>query len=297
MGVAVPGTARIVIAAAVAIFGLAPPASSARSTQRPDYVRADGGPVAQAFGAAMAERILSDEFHKTRAWAVVTSAREMPGYACPKDLVVQLDVVTPFPVQPGAVSWIEHWRIRCDVTVRRNFLAILETDSKLRMLQLAPGASLADPVLQRDAARGVHMHAAQMKPGGCDAQGVVIDTAVTRMPERPGTPWTEVWTVLQCEAKVPVTVSFAPAPSGGVTWSIASPPDRSAAAAGCAAHRERFAALIGKSEPEVRAALVKMGGIMTIRSGAPGMPMTRDYRADRATLVVETGRVTSVVCG
>lgn len=297
MGVAVPGTARIVIAAAVAIFGLAPPASSARSTQRPDYVRADGGPVAQAFGAAMAERILSDEFHKTRAWAVVTSAREMPGYACPKDLVVQLDVVTPFPVQPGAVSWIEHWRIRCDVTARRNFLAILETDSKLRMLQLAPGASLADPVLQRDAACGVHMHAAQMKPGGCDAQGVVIDTAVTRMPERPGTPWTEVWTVLQCEAKVPVTVSFAPAPSGGVTWSIASPPDRSAAAAGCAAHRERFAALIGKSEPEARAALVKMGGIMTIRSGAPGMPMTRDYRADRATLVVETGRVTSVVCG
>jgi hypothetical protein len=299
MGVDVPGTARIVIAAAVAMLGLVPPASSARSTQRPDYVQADGGPVAQAFGAAMAERILSDEFHKTRAWAVVTSAREMPGYACPKDLVVQLDMVTPFPVQPGAVSWIEHWRIRCDVTARRNFLAILETDSKLRMLQLAPGASLADPILQRDTARGVHMHAALGKPGGCDAQGVVIDTVVTRMPERPGTPWTEVWTVLQCEAKVPVTVRFAPAPSGGVTWSIASQPDRPAAAAtaGCAAHRERFAALIGKSEPEARAALVKMGGILTIRSGGPGMPMTRDYRADRATLVVENGAVTSVVCG
>ncbi|MFO0293695.1 MAG: hypothetical protein ACK51F_10180, partial [Rhodospirillales bacterium] len=87
----------------------------------------------------------------------------------------------------GRRSRIEHWRVRCDVTVRRNFLAILETD-QLRMLQLAPGASLADPVLQRDAARGIHAHAAQGKPGGCDAPGTVIDTAVSRMPERPGRP-------------------------------------------------------------------------------------------------------------
>jgi hypothetical protein len=47
-------------------------------------------------------------------------------------------------------------------------IVISQTD-KLRMLQLAPGASLADPVLQRDAARGIHAHAAQGKPGGCDA--------------------------------------------------------------------------------------------------------------------------------
>jgi hypothetical protein len=292
------GLTRIMRIAAAATIALATLPASAQSPQRPAYVRADGGPVAQAFGAAMAERILSDEFHKTRAWAVVTSAREMPGYACPKDPVVQLDAVTPFPVRPGAVSWIEHWRIRCDVPVRRNFLAILETD-RLRMLQLAPGASLADPVLQRDAAPGIHAHAAQGRPAGCDAQGVVIDTAVSRMPERPGLPWSEVWTVLQCETRQPIAVTFTPAQAGGVTWSIAATADKptTAAARGCAAHRERFPALLGKSEPEARAALVEMGGITMIRSGGPGMAMTRDHRAERATLVVEHGVVKSIACG
>ena len=36
---------------------------------------------------------------------------------------------------------------------------------------------------------------------------------------------------------------------------------------------------------------------MTIRSGGPGMPMTRDYRADRATIMVERDMVTSITCG
>jgi hypothetical protein len=74
-------------------------------------------------------------------------------------------------------------------------------------------------------------------------------------------------------------------------------PPTAASAEGCAAHRRRFPALIGKSEPEARAALVKMGGIATIRSGRPGMPATRDWRPDRATLVVENGNVTAIACG
>jgi hypothetical protein len=132
-----------------------------------------------------------------------------------------------------------------------------------------------------------------------DAQGTVIDTAVSRMPERPGLPWTEVWTVLHCDKRQPITMTFAPSPAGGVTWSIggtASTPN-AAAAEGCAAHRGHFPALIGKREPEVRTALVKMGGITTIRSGAPGMPATRDWRPDRATLVVENGNVMAIACG
>ena len=96
-----------------------------------------------------------------------------------------------------------------------------------------------------------------------------------------------------------MTVTFAPSPAGGVTWSIAGAANTptAASAQGCAAHRGRFPALIGKSEPEARAALVKMGGITTIRSGGPGMPATRDWRPDRATLVVENGNVTAIACG
>ncbi len=118
----------------------------------------------------------------------------------------------------------------------------------------------------------------------------MIDTAVSRMPERPGLPWSEVWTVLHCDVRQPATVTVTPSARGGATWSIA-------ATQGCTAHRGRFAALIGRSEPEARAALVKMGGIMTIRSGGPGMPMTRDYRAGRATIVIERDMVPSITCG
>jgi hypothetical protein len=72
-------------------------------------------------------------------------------------------------------------------------------------------------------------------------------------------------------------VTFAPSPAGGVTWSIAGAANTptATAAQGCTAHRGRFPALIGKSEPEARAALVKMRGITTIRSGGPGMPAVR----------------------
>jgi hypothetical protein len=263
------GIARMFAAAAIV---LSPLAAQAKSPLRPAHVRADAGPVARAFGTAMAGRILSDEFHRTRAWATITSARETPGHVCPKDRVVQLDGIKPFPVQPGAVSWIERWRIGCDVTVRRNLFALREAE-KLRMLQLAPG--------------------------GCDIPGAMIDIAMGRMPERPGPPWGEVWTVPHCDERQPVTVPFTPSARGGATWSIAASADRlpTPATQDCAAHRDGFAALIGKSEPEARAALANMGGIMTIRSGGPGMPMTRDYRADRATIMVERDMVTSITCG
>ena len=84
-----------------------------------------------------------------------------------------------------------------------------------------------------------------------------------------------------------------------MTWSISGTADKptTAVARGCAAHRDRFPALLGKSEPEARAALVEMGGITMIRSGGPGMAMTRDHRAERATLVVEHNVVKSITCG
>jgi hypothetical protein len=54
---------------------------------------------------------------------------------------------------------------------------------------------------------------------------------------------------------------------------------------------------IGLLEGSGTTLTVKMGGITTIRSGAPGMPATRDWRPDRATLVVENGNVTAIACG
>ena len=66
---------------------------------------------------------------------------------------------------------------------------------------------------------------------------------------------------------------------------------------GSAAHQARFPALICKAPEEVRAALQAMPGITTVRMGGPNTPMTRDYRIDRATVLVENGVVTRIMCG
>ncbi len=66
---------------------------------------------------------------------------------------------------------------------------------------------------------------------------------------------------------------------------------------GCARHEARFAALLGKAPDEVRAALQAMPGISTVRMGGPTAPMTKDYRLDRATGLIENGVVTRITCG
>ncbi|MCA3303937.1 MAG: peptidase inhibitor I78 [Roseomonas sp.] len=66
---------------------------------------------------------------------------------------------------------------------------------------------------------------------------------------------------------------------------------------GCAQHQARFAGLLGKAPDEVRAALQAMPGISTVRMGGPTTPMTKDYRIDRATGLIENGVVTQITCG
>jgi hypothetical protein len=66
---------------------------------------------------------------------------------------------------------------------------------------------------------------------------------------------------------------------------------------GCAQHQARFPALLGKAPEEVRAALQAMPGINTVRLGGPNTPMTKDYRIDRATVLIENGVVVRIMCG
>jgi len=55
--------------------------------------------------------------------------------------------------------------------------------------------------------------------------------------------------------------------------------------------------LLDKAPEEVRAALQAMPGITTVRMGGPNTPMTRDYRMDRATVLIENGVVKQITCG
>lgn len=65
----------------------------------------------------------------------------------------------------------------------------------------------------------------------------------------------------------------------------------------CAVHEAAFPRLIGLTEAEAIAAIEKMPGIRLVRVGAPGSPMTTDYRQERATVLVRDGRVVEVRCG
>ncbi|MCA3280189.1 MAG: hypothetical protein ING10_13050 [Roseomonas sp.] len=44
-------------------------------------------------------------------------------------------------------------------------------------------------------------------------------------------------------------------------------------------------------------ALQAMPGVTTVRMSGPNTPMTRDYRIDRATALIEYGVVTRIMCG
>jgi hypothetical protein len=65
---------------------------------------------------------------------------------------------------------------------------------------------------------------------------------------------------------------------------------------GCSRHQPEFAALGGLTEAEAIAAIERMPGIRTVRVAGPAAPVTRDYRPERATLLLRGGRVEKVVC-
>jgi hypothetical protein len=66
---------------------------------------------------------------------------------------------------------------------------------------------------------------------------------------------------------------------------------------GCAAHEPELPAFIGLTEAAAITAIERMPGIRTVRVAGPGTPVTRDYRPERATLLLRDGKVERVMCG
>jgi hypothetical protein len=67
---------------------------------------------------------------------------------------------------------------------------------------------------------------------------------------------------------------------------------------GFARHRAEFAVLLGRPQAEVRAALLAMPGLRSVRAGGRTAPMTQDYRPDRATVLLDDhGRAVRITCG
>lgn len=183
--------------------------------QRPEYIRAENAGVRNAFGSAVAEKIFSDAYTPMRRDMVQKSIARIPTYECGKEPLMALAFVIPFPIKPGAVSWVEQIVVDCKPRTQRNFLAIME-DGKPRMIELLPGGSATDPVLQRDAFAGSSAAVAGLKPQGCDKQWV-IDTRISG--ERKGNaPWSEIWSYDLCGKRADVEMTFTPSASRGTTW-------------------------------------------------------------------------------
>jgi hypothetical protein len=183
----------------------------------PPYIQADPGAVTKAFGKQTADKIFSEAYTPVRQQAVLQSVKSIPGYDCPADPPITLGLLNPYPIKPGTVAWIEHYVVMCKPPTQRNFLMILDQD-RPRAIEMLPGASAADPLLQRDAMQGALAALIPATPESCK-HPVATDASVTGSPPNGRDPWVERWTFDVCGKKAAIDMTFTPSPNGGTVWS------------------------------------------------------------------------------
>jgi len=192
----------------------APPAPPPVQQQVPGYITAKPDSVLRAFGQNVATKIFSSAYTPIRVQAVQRSQQSLPGFQCPADPQVALASIIPYPVKPGAVSWIERYVVACNPRTVRNFLMLLEGEQP-RAMELVPGETNADPLLQRDVLQGVAAATAAVRPATCD-KTYVTDTQVTHPQDRGGM-WVERWSYDLCGTKAQTDMTFTPS-DRGTTW-------------------------------------------------------------------------------
>jgi hypothetical protein len=182
----------------------------------PGYITAKPDAITQAFGPAVAQKIFSDAYTPVRQQAIVRSQQSVPGFQCPADPQIALPVIVPYPTKPGAVSWIERYIVACNPRTVRNFLMMLEGEQP-RFMELVPGQTNADPLLQRDVLQGAAAATAMVRPKDCD-KTFITDTQVTQPRDNAGV-WVERWSYDLCGKKAQTDMTFTPSERGGTTWS------------------------------------------------------------------------------
>lgn len=97
-----------------------------------------------------------------------------------------------------------------------NVLFLVDQQKQLRAAPLNPGTSRADPILQKDG--GIYaVTAAGPSPKGCkdlyiaDTKFITFESSA---PNAPAPPWTEEWTINQCNDLSIVTMHFVPDATG-----------------------------------------------------------------------------------
>jgi hypothetical protein len=199
------------------VLALALLATAPVHAQLPPYIEADPAAVTKAFGKQIADKIFSGAYTPRRQRAVLQSVKAIPGYDCPADPPIVLGLVSPYPIKPGTVSWVEHYVVMCQPRAQRNFLMIVDQD-KLRVIDMLPGESAADPLLQRDAMQGAQAALIPVTPEDCKRL-VPTDTSIVGSPPNGRDAWVERWTFDVCGKKAALDMTFTPSPNGGTDWS------------------------------------------------------------------------------
>jgi hypothetical protein len=187
----------------------------------PDYIEADSGELASAYGAEVAERAFSDELTDTRTEMIKASV--IPEQGCGDDPQFVLRDVYPYQVDPGDVMWIERYRVDCEKEQSRAILMLLGKDGKIQAVPMAPGTTITDPQLQIDAGNIVRTAALTRGDGSC-SESRVVDTEVAKKPDA-GKPWKENWSVLACGTIHDLEVAFTPSEAGGTNIAVVANPN------------------------------------------------------------------------
>ena len=154
--------------------------------------------------------------YRSGAWQVGKCAPEHPSAAAA--LAMLEAPVFDEKGEPQSGRWVEHVLVEgCGRPWRLNVLMLVPKPGTLATVPMAPGTTRADPVLQRDAA-SFAFAAARIDPKGCKPI-YLADTAYRGVSLEPATikgkpPWSEIWTVAQCDRKIMVALTFTPGVGG-----------------------------------------------------------------------------------
>jgi hypothetical protein len=182
----------------------------------PDVSRADRTPIRRAFGDKIAEKIFSNDLASLRADMLKKSGANIPGYDCKGERMSALIEALPYPIKKDVFSWVERYLVDCAPRAQRNIMVIVENDHA-RAVELLPGATKADPRLQRDAVAAAKAMAAASNPQGCE-RSWTTDTREVEPYKDNKTPWTEHWSFDLCGRKAVVEMSFLPGGASGTSY-------------------------------------------------------------------------------
>ena len=126
----------------------------------------------------------------------------------------------PTPIVDATVRTASYHRILiegCGQRAQRNWVFMVLNDGRRSVLEMLPGNSVADPVLQQDAMRAARL-AAQAAVPGCQ-QVLPLSGEFDGPDAEPGVarrtrPWTETWIMEACGIRLGVPMLFTPTATG-----------------------------------------------------------------------------------